>query len=180
MSHAMIDIETLGTKPGCVVLSIGAVLFDPFGKTVGMYPFYRNISKQSCVDIGLTEDPGTVKWWSEQSDEAKNHLLDHQVHIISAMSDLQVWCVENGVDRVWCQGATFDAPILQDVFERLDIQTPWHFSCVRDTRTVYDLFGLDQKTLPRVGIYHNALDDAIFQVIAVQTALKNGIKIHHE
>ena len=29
-THAMIDIETLGTEPGCVVLSVGAVKFDPF------------------------------------------------------------------------------------------------------------------------------------------------------
>ena len=28
--HAMIDIETLGTSPDCVVLSVGAVKFDPF------------------------------------------------------------------------------------------------------------------------------------------------------
>ena len=94
MSHAMIDIETLGTKPGCIIQSIGAVLFDPFGKPVEMYPFYRNISKQSCLDIGLTEDPNTVKWWSEQSDIAKTHLLHDQVDIASAMSDLQIWCIE--------------------------------------------------------------------------------------
>ena len=29
-THAMIDIETLGTEPGSVVLSVGAVKFDPF------------------------------------------------------------------------------------------------------------------------------------------------------
>ena len=29
-THAMIDIETLGTEPDCVVLSVGAVKFDPY------------------------------------------------------------------------------------------------------------------------------------------------------
>ena len=29
-THAMIDIETLGTEPDCVVLSVGAVKFNPF------------------------------------------------------------------------------------------------------------------------------------------------------
>ena len=28
--HAMIDIETLGTEPECVVMSVGAVKFDPY------------------------------------------------------------------------------------------------------------------------------------------------------
>lgn len=30
-THAMIDIETLDTVPSSVVLSVGAVKFDPFG-----------------------------------------------------------------------------------------------------------------------------------------------------
>ena len=30
----MIDIESLGTSPDCVILSIGAVLFDPKGMGV--------------------------------------------------------------------------------------------------------------------------------------------------
>ena len=29
-THAMIDIETLGTKPNAVILSVGGVKFDPF------------------------------------------------------------------------------------------------------------------------------------------------------
>ena len=29
-THAMIDIETLGTMPNSVILSVGAVKFDPF------------------------------------------------------------------------------------------------------------------------------------------------------
>ena len=28
-THAMIDIETLGTGPNCVVLTVGAVKFNP-------------------------------------------------------------------------------------------------------------------------------------------------------
>ena len=29
-THAMIDLETLGTKPDCVILTLGAIKFDPF------------------------------------------------------------------------------------------------------------------------------------------------------
>ena len=31
-THAMIDIETLGTGADCVVLTVGAVKFDPGGQ----------------------------------------------------------------------------------------------------------------------------------------------------
>ena len=26
----MLDLETLGTRPGCVILTLGAVKFDPY------------------------------------------------------------------------------------------------------------------------------------------------------
>ena len=35
MRHVMIDLETLGVVPGCVVLQIGAVCFDPNGGELG-------------------------------------------------------------------------------------------------------------------------------------------------
>ena len=31
--HGMIDIETLGVDPGCVVLTIGGIKFNPYSST---------------------------------------------------------------------------------------------------------------------------------------------------
>ena len=43
MNNLMIDIETLGTNSNAVVVSIGAVLFDPYtGDTCG--EFYHKVS----------------------------------------------------------------------------------------------------------------------------------------
>lgn len=54
----MVDIETLGRKPGCVILSIGCVAFD--GKE-----FYVNIDPFKMKDEGVFHvDPDTSKWWS--------------------------------------------------------------------------------------------------------------------
>lgn len=68
MIDVMIDIETLGTKPGAAILSIGAVMFSAtgLGET-----FYTPVSLKSCTDIGLTVDPDTVAWWMQQSEEAR-------------------------------------------------------------------------------------------------------------
>ena len=48
--HAMLDLETWGTKPGSAIRSIGAALFTLDGNIGGT--FYCNVDEQSCLDIG--------------------------------------------------------------------------------------------------------------------------------
>src|ERR1700721_3055421 len=73
MNHVMADIETLGTRPGSVILSIGAVAFD---HRQGLGPeFHVKINQQSSERAGLTVDKGTLAWWMRQSPEARA-LLD--------------------------------------------------------------------------------------------------------
>ena len=67
----MLDIEALGSKPGSVILSIGAVKFAG-GKI--LHEFYRRIDPQSCIDAGLKIDVDTVMWWMKQSKEARDAL----------------------------------------------------------------------------------------------------------
>ena len=31
-THAMIDLETLGTQPDCVILTLGGIKFNPYNK----------------------------------------------------------------------------------------------------------------------------------------------------
>lgn len=168
----MVDTETLGNKPGCVILSIGAVLFDPFGGlNTPRITFYRTIDIMSCLMAGLTVDAGTVAWWQKQSPEARAALTVDTASIHKVLAAFQFFCKENGLDRVWCQGATFDAPILEAAFDKCKLDIPWRFTQVRDTRTIYDISGLDQLKEPRVGNHHNALDDANFQVNCIQKCL---------
>lgn len=171
MTHMMVDTETLGRKPGCVILSIGAVIFDPFDAKKEQYTFERRIDIASQLLIGFTIEPETLEWWQKQSEEAKNSLLGVTHQIKHVMGDFQLWCKNQQVDRVWAQGANFDPPILEEAFKLCDLQLPWRYSQPRDTRTVYDLLNLDTTKIPRVGVYHNALDDARFQVNCVQEAL---------
>ena len=67
----MIDIETLGTRAGCVVLSIGACEFS--AKGIGEQ-FYTAICPQSCVDWGLKIEPRTTLWWMDQSQDARDFI----------------------------------------------------------------------------------------------------------
>ncbi len=43
MKHCMIDLETLDVKPTAVILSIGAVVFDPENNKREIDTFYVNI-----------------------------------------------------------------------------------------------------------------------------------------
>lgn len=169
MTHAMADSETLGTEPGCAVLSIGAVIFDPRGKCYAE-PFYRNIDLTSSVMLGFNINADTVEWWKKQDPQAQADLSVNTAPIKEVLAAFEKWCIDNKVDRLWCHGATFDGPIIGKAFEIAGMKAPWRYTQVRDTRTIFDMFDIDLTKIPRVGVHHNALDDAIFQVNAVQEA----------
>jgi exodeoxyribonuclease VIII len=71
---------------------------------------------------------------------------------------------------LWCHGATFDAPLLGELYRRAGIPTPWAWWNVRDTRTLYDLAGINNKDYA-VPPPHIALNDAIGQTRAANAAL---------
>ena len=176
MFDMMIDLETLGRKAGCVVLSIGAVLFDPRGNGYGE-KFYYNIDRLSCQKYGLIEEPGTVSWWSKQSLQAKHALTVNPAPLENVVYNLNEFFHRNNVVKIWCQGAAFDVPIISALYDKLQIQTPWEFWNVRDTRTLYDACNFDPYTVKRQGTYHNAVDDCIHQILCVQTAINQRGKI---
>ena len=171
MEHIMLDLETFGTAPGCAMRSIGAVAFDPHSDGCGQ-EFYANIEKQSCVDVGLHIDPKTERWWAEQSVAAQKALEEDQVPLAEAVSGFNKWFRAAGGVYVWSQGANFDVVLIEAAMKAVKAFVPWKFWNARDTRTVYHMFGFDDKSLPREGVHHNALNDAKHQAACVQTAMR--------
>lgn len=168
LSDVMIDTETLGTKPGSAILSIGAVMFgmDGLGEQ-----FYAPIELSSCADVGLTIDPATVEWWMRQSDEARAAAFPSSASPIwCVLVDFSMWFASQGAKYPWCHGAGFDVPLLDAAFKACGMKSPWEFWNTRDTRTLYDLAGV--KVDRRGGTHHHALDDAINQAEAAALALR--------
>jgi hypothetical protein len=169
MKNVMLDLETLGTKPGSVILSLGAVFFDPImgiGDTI-----YRVISTKSCVERGLTIDEATVKWWRDKTEEARKVLTlaesensDDNVGLPYACMDFNRFLTRNDSGdniAVWGNGSDFDNALLGVAYDKAEIAPAWKFYNNRCYRTLKNLHvGLKLK---RVGTYHNALDDAISQ-----------------
>jgi hypothetical protein len=166
--HIMCDIETLGTRPGAVVLSAALVRFsDEAYCTV-------NISVPEQQALGLEIDPETHAWWGGQDPVAWQNATQNPVPLLAALQYLDAWITwarGDGDALVWCHGATFDCPILGELYRRAGMEAPWKFWDIRDTRTLYDLAGVNVKDYA-VPPPHIALNDAIGQTRAANEALR--------
>ena len=66
--HLMVDMETMAVSPNAVVLSLGAVHFDPYGTGYSDSLYFRiDIDDQDA--LGREVDPNTITWWSSQPPE---------------------------------------------------------------------------------------------------------------
>ena len=135
----------------------------------------------------LHRDPRTVQWWSEQSDEAQAAFAD-PVDLKEALRRFIQWLddltwrwgqdlpseVEKRTNlRLWSHGPAFDPPILAAAYLACGLPVPWHYRAPRDTRTAFDMAGIDDHSAwlkqhpgPLV-VAHHALDDSICQARAV-------------
>jgi len=172
VTHVMLDLETLGTKPGCSIASIGAVSFDPIAGSIGA-KFLARISLQSCDDAGLHMDAKTVHWWMQQSEKARaNTFFGERTTLERAIFAFGGWWHDNaGPDtKLWAHGATFDPGIMEAAYLAIGEAVPWKFNLVRDTRTIFDVSGVDVNIYRDPDSHHSALKDAEAQAHAVIAA----------
>lgn len=169
MSDVMLDLETLGTRPGSVILSIGAVEFDPRGNGTGR-TFYRNIDPESCKAVGLKVDPATVQWWTEQSQAARDAINANKIHIVNAVLDFGAWFVAIGAERVWANGSHFDCQIWAEATFASGDVVPWKYNAPRDMKTWCEALGFEHRMFKRTGVEHDALADATHQALTVQAS----------
>ena len=170
MRNIMLDLETLGTNPGCVVLSIGAVEFDMNGIKG---EFHAHIDLDSSIDAGLVMEPRTVMWWFDQSKEAQTALLEADTVSLGDALEALIDTFEWEDTRVWANGAGFDFPILKAAFDAVGINAPWTFYNEMDMRTMKNLVGKEvfDKLRVRPSIAHDALDDARAQALTLMNII---------
>ena len=164
MKHVMVDLETLGTVPGCVILSIGAVYFDEKG--LGE-EFYRPVSRLHSTSLGLKVDQGTVQWWARQSPEARQVLRAAEAKdaptLHDTLSEFHAYLKLRTNVKLWGNGADFDNPILACAYEAAEMKQTWIAWNGRCYRTLKNI--APGPKLVRVGTHHNALDDAKSQAL---------------
>jgi len=91
------------------------------------------------------------------------------------LQELSIFC--RGASKIWANGVAFDIPILESAYEACDLDTPWKFWTVRDTRTIYDLGDITLNNFKRQNEldsdHHNALADCITQLLCFEQAMNN-------
>lgn len=182
MKDVMVDLETLGRRAGCSILSIGAVAFDAESGKLGP-EFYTVVKMASCEEYGLRTDPDTVAWWAKQNLEAQKVLKQARAArgnktLDKALTEFNCYLAQFGPKavRVWGNGSDFDNAILINCYAATELTAGWEFWNNRCFRTLKGM--APSIKVDRTGTYHNALDDAKTQALHAIKVLQHlkGVK----
>lgn len=193
----MVDIESKSLRPGCFILSIGAVSFldDGFIKDwekAEAQTFYGQVpwdDVQQSHDRDI--DPGTLKWWAESGQAQARSSFDfpHPDHkcvdIIELLSNFNTF-LSNDLSsggRLICQHTHFDVAAIGDACDYYGVVKAWNYRQPFDLPTFiescYDA-GIGRLQVERDGVAHHALDDAIHQARRYQKFRHELWKIRHK
>lgn len=171
--HLMVDLETMGVSPRSVVLTLGAVTFNPY--TDEIYDdLYLKIDLDDQDKLGREIDQNTLDWWAKQEPKVMEEAFssDGRIGLENAVNAFHKFAW--GCDKFWSHGAVFDLMIIEDIYRQLKRPIPWEFWRLRDTRTLFDLADPEmEKSVEQ----HNALFDAIRQAKGVQTVYRKLGKV---
>lgn len=169
----MLDLETLGKKPGCKILTISACAFSV--EEVKPVSNFFDIALRTDTQR-LTVDQDTVDWWAKQSVLAQAAAFSNvkAVSIGIALRYFSDWLAdlsehESTVPVIWSKGASFDAPILAAAYEVYGLDLPWDFRDERCYRTLESEFKHLVTPPEFVGTQHTSLADAIYQAKYAQS-----------
>jgi len=162
----MIDLETLGTQPGCVILTLGAVKFDPYTMNDPGPGLYVRPDADEQIARGREVQQDTLEWWMRQAEDVREEALgvEGRIPVEEMYRQLNRFLV--GVNNIWCQGPVFDIAILENLYMQYGWPTPWQFWQIADSRTLFKVHG-DPRVKGKAGL-HNALEDCVSQATAVQ------------
>jgi hypothetical protein len=160
----MIDIESLGTELGCVIISIGAVRFGLDGPAEECSV---SVSMTDTQREGLEINAETLEWWLTQ-DAAARKQLRGGAELEQALLTLTSFV--SGVDEIWANSPKFDAGILEAAYDAVGLEVPWEYYDLRDYRTLANLPVAPE--LEQDGVGHNALDDARHQARVAAATLE--------
>ena len=184
MTNIMLDLETLGKDSNAVILSIGAVFFDPLTGETGA-EFYQTVDLNDSLKYGKV-DASTITWWMKQGYDAKDIFEDEQASLLSetlldfyTFVNLDLPSEKEGSAVVWGNGPSFDNVILRNAYEacyeKTGLEAPWEYFNEGCVRTVVKLgrilLSIDPKnTMEFSGTTHNALDDANIKLDTLATS----------
>ena len=166
--YIVLDLETLGTKPGCPILSIGAAAFDMESEKVDTFYCKLHLMYQSMAGVSAS----TLRWWMEQGAAARETAFTEDADaqtVHTALRMFSIWISDMkrksdfGGISVWGNSSSFDNEILRSAYEHYGLEDPWGFRADRDFRTLRALYKEKVPEPEFVGIRHHAKDDAVHE-----------------
>lgn len=179
LEHVMLDIEAMDTATTAVVLSIGAVAFDPFSNELGekFYIEFDFSARDEQLAYGRTVSKETQEWWAKQDPKARC-IFDEiptfggdRVSNVEGVRRFHAYMDRHGGKskvKVWANSPDYDCSTVGSLCLRLGVPIPWHYNNTRCYRTIRDNGVVPKLAVNHEGIEHHALHDAISQAKHIQ------------
>lgn len=173
-THVCVDLETLSTVPGAVVLEIGAVAFarKKGTKEYVMGPeFSVEVSMRAPDQQERDIDDDTLIWWADRMKDGAMLPGQHGgMGLRNALEWLCEWARKHVSEDAlwWAWGTDFDLSILWDGLRQFDLDEPWRYHNGRCARTACKMMGVQREG----DVRHIAVEDARQEAAAVIRALQ--------
>lgn len=178
--HVMLDLETMGREPWCVVLGIGAcAALEVNGGFIKLEvrEFSERIGrgKDKLKGIPLIEEPETLAWWenlrktpegaatynlyNRSGGTTTRHAIQKFSHWLNHVREASADFCHTPVDLfIYGNSASVDLKILERVYKLAGVTLPWNYReemCFRTIANLYPWLRTYRETCT-----HNALSDA--------------------
>lgn len=178
--HVMIDIETLGTGPMCVVPQIAVGVFDLSKREFCFDAVFMKRIDIRKYDHHFNIEPSTLWWWSTQDQMMFQKLFlgkEHPYTVLEGMSNFIKRFVSKYPKEVtvWAKPPSFDLKILEAMMNHYQLDWPWHWCSHRDVRTIQHF--LPDGEFTKSPAAHDALSDIEAQAYDVHRAFQHTGKL---
>ena len=182
------DFETLSTdRINAPIISMAILGFDQNRFNTEPYEYSELLNSVGFIKFNVEDqvknhgrkiDPDTLKWWGEQSAEARAQLkpsTDDRL-LSECIPFINEYIGNIKVDKVFSRGNTFDPIILDYIGVQFNQIIPWAHWAMRDTRSIIDgmAWGTDIKNgfipdeLQPLFVAHDPRHDIVMDVMRMQ------------
>ena len=188
--HMIFDFETLSTdRVNGVVLSLALLVYNPnrFNET-DQYSYSELLENTKFIKLKVDDqvknygrkiDQDTLKWWGEQSKEAKQSQFIPNAKdqpLDQLLPFVQENTVAHTLKKVFSRGNTFDNIFLDYIAIDTNQYVPWPHWVVRDTRSTIEgmAYGSELSNsfipegLDKFFIPHDPQHDIVMDVMRMQ------------
>lgn len=175
----MIDLETLGRGPGCVVPQVAVVPFNLNGSPLEdgdevRFTFNCKIHIGDQLAQGYTVDLATLSWWMQQKKEVRVDVFSGGYTLQQFQGGFNTYIrdvvAKHKTYRIWASAPKLDFGCLHSLLAPPGGEYPILYSAERDLRTMRELV----KSLypafkfPKGFNPHDAVEDCKRQIIDAQ------------